>query len=230
MSFICFRNLTRCTDDLKDMSFLIERKLIEKARQLLISAGLVECRSPNCSLRAPEATTPMTRPNGHVHFDFCGGSGKHLGPTIQLHIRDERIWTLPSKNDNVSYTDSNIIMACDGRLKRPNWGTTAANNPEYGRCRHYDGSPVRILTPECYADALVLLMVRDRGTMATIKWGTQINYLIQYKLFDREKVHSATRKYMTFRPRVSGVDNLKEATYALKDTAEIGKLFAKWAK
>ncbi|TGO43689.1 hypothetical protein BCON_1072g00020 [Botryotinia convoluta] len=213
-----------------DMSFLVERKLIEKARELLILAGLVECKSRACHDRAPDATSPKTLPNGHVHFHFGGGTKEHPGPTIQLHIRDERIWTLPFKDDNISYTDDSIIMASDNHLRPPNWGTPAANNPKYGRCRHYDGSPVRILTPECYADALVLLMVRDRNTMAVIRWATQINYLMHYKLFNPKKVRSATKNFMTFRPQVSSVDNLKEATSALKDTAEKGKLFAKWAK
>lgn len=211
------------------MSLLVKRRSIEEARQLLLSAGLVECTSPTCYHRRPNSTTPITLPNGHVHFHISEGSGKCSSPTIQLHIRDERIWTLPSE-DNISHTDKNIIMAFDNRLRKPNWGIPAGNKPQYGRCRHYYGSPVRILTPECYADALVLLMVRDRGTMATITWSTQINYLLQYGLYKQEKVHSATRNYMNFRSEASSSDRFKEVTNALKDTAEKGKLFASWAK
>lgn len=210
------------------MSFVIKRGLIEKARQVLLAAGLVECTSSTCHFRAPDYKVSITLPNGRYHFHLAASSSEDSKPegTVQLHIRDERIWTLPTE-DSTTYTDDKIIMASDPRLKPPNWNIPTGNNPNYGKCRHHPGSPVRILTPECYADALVLLQVRDRGTMAGILWSTQITYMIQYKLFDPEKVHPATKRYMLF---PTEADRMERAVIALGDNAERGKLFANWAK
>ena len=68
--------------------------------------------------------------------------------------------------------------------------------------------------------------MRDRGTSAGIAWGSQISYLMQYKLFKPKEVHPATKRYMTFPPK----DNMKNATLVLGDVANEGKRFATWAK
>lgn len=99
-----------------------------------------------------------------------------------------------------------------------------------GRCRHYPGSPVRILTSECYADALTLLMVRDRDTNASMDWSTQVNYMIEYGLFDPGKVHPATKRYMANSLETTAIDSLEKATAMLGDVADQGKLHAEWAK
>jgi hypothetical protein len=212
------------------MSFIIERGSIQKARGLLSHAGLVQCTSNTCWSRTPTAEDNFTFSNGAVHFHLAPNMLPSVRPSVQLHIRDERIWTLPEE-DSPTYTDSkNIIFASDERLPTPNWGLPVDDRGVRGRCRHYPGSPVRILTPECYVDALVLLMVRDRNTNAALNWSTQINYMLQYRLFDPEKVHPASKRYMTIPPEISEIDNLEKATATLGDIAEQEKLHAEWAK
>jgi hypothetical protein len=184
------------------MSFIVDRTLIPRASELLSQAGLVQCTSTTCWSRAPTADDATTLSNGLVHFHLVPNMLPNIRPSVQLHIRDERIWTLPETNNPTNTDNENIILASDERLPSPNWGFPEEDWGARGRCRHYPGSPVRILTPECYADALVLLMVRDRNT-AILAWSTQVNYMVQYVFFDPDKVHPATRELMVFPPKVS---------------------------
>lgn len=212
------------------MSFIIDRGSIQEAHDLLSHAGLVPCTSHTCWSRGPTAESDYTRSFGAVHFHLASSMFPSIEPSVQLHIQDERIWTLP-KTDSPTHTDGKtIIFASDERLPPPNWGLSEEYHGVQGRCRHYPGSPVRILTPECYADALVLLVVRDRGTEAVMNWSTQINYLNEYRLFDPEKVRPATKRYMAFPPEKSMIDSLEKATATLKEDADQGKLHAEWAK
>lgn len=86
------------------------------------------------------------------------------------------------------------------------------------------------MTPECYADALVLLLVRDRDTDAALNWSTQINYMIGYNLFRRDEVQPATREYMVFPPPISILASTAKAAADVGHIAERGKLRAEWAK
>lgn len=212
------------------MSFIIDRDLIQCAGELLSQAGLVQCISNTCRSRAPSREDDFTLSNGLIHFHLAPNMLPTIQPSVQLHIRDERIWAVP-KSDNPTYTDGkDIIFASDERLPAPNWGLSEEYRGAQGRCRHYPGSPVRILSPECYADALVLLMVRDRNTKASLNWSTQVNYMIQYDLFRRDKVHPATREFMVFPPKGSKIESLAKATAAVGHIADRGKLHAEWAK
>ena len=209
------------------MSFLIERKSIEDALTLLRSAGLSNCTSNTCRARAPTLEYDYTLSMGAVHFHLLW---PEFRPIVQIHIRDERIWTLPQE-DTTTFTDgSNIVWASDERFPRPNWGLPEGNNPNFGRCRHYPGSPVRVLTPEAYVDALVLLMVRDRNALSRLNWSTQINYLREYKFHDANKINPASRSYMVLTPETSLKESLVKATRSLGSVAEQGKRFAEWAK
>lgn len=212
------------------MSFIIDRALIQRAGELLSNSGLVQCTSNTCRSRAPTAKNDSTLSSGLVHFHLAPNMLPNIRPSIQLHIRDERIWTVP-ETDSPTHTDGkNIIFASDQRFPAPNWGLSEEYRGVRGRCRHYPGSPVRILTPECYADALLLLMIRDRNTKASLNWSTQVNYMIQYGLFNPDKVHPATRDFMNFPPKVSKIDSLAQATSAVGNIANLGKLHAEWAK
>lgn len=160
------------------MDFIIDRSLIQDARELLSHAGLVQCTSDTCWSRTPTAEENYTLSNGVVHFHLVPNMFPDTKPSVQLHIRDERIWTLPQGDSPTYNHGQSIIFASDERLPAPNWGLSESYRGVKGRCRHYPESPVRILTPECYADALVLLMVRDRNTNTGLNWSTQIGYMV----------------------------------------------------
>ncbi|KAK2873478.1 hypothetical protein FQN49_002334 [Arthroderma sp. PD_2] len=220
-----------------EMSFLIDRALISRAADVLSDAGLVHCNSQECYYRPPAEGDRFTYANPVVHYHIPSKNTPDvteislMWPSVQLHIRDERIWTIPSEGDTPTFTDSdNIIFADDKRLPPTNWNPVGPPDLNKGKCRHSPGSPVRILTPERYAEALVLLKLRDRGSFASLLWDTQINYLVEYGFVDLRHINEPTRQYMEFPTQVSLRDRSEKARAALGDTVVEGLAYATWVK
>ncbi|KAI1976686.1 hypothetical protein LOZ52_004398 [Ophidiomyces ophidiicola] len=220
-----------------EMSFLIDRHLIQKAADTLAYAGLAPCVSENCRSRPPSigGSGNFANPAFHFHvpFEFEEAPVNKINtswPSIQLHIQDERVWTLPLQYDAPVTDSNNIIFADDVRLPLPNWHPVYFNDTYKGRCRHAPGSPVRILTPERYAEALLLLKIRDQGSFAANLWQTQINYLAEYDLVNMDMVNGPTRSFMTSLLRISLRENMENARAKLGEIAMQGLMHAEWAE
>ncbi|EEP76236.1 predicted protein [Uncinocarpus reesii 1704] len=215
-----------------EMSFVVDRSHLQRATETLIHAGLVPCAASNCHHRAPVTEDGRTfcNPAVHFHISFLGDE-INMWPSIQLHIKDERLWALPLENDTTTFSDSeNIIFADDARLPPNNQHPILGNETSRGKCRHHPGTPVRIPTPERYAEALLLLAIRDRGFSAATSWLSQFNYLLECDLIDPDKVNEPTRQFMVFPPPVSTIDSLDKAQAVLGDLAMQGVAHAEWAK
>ncbi|KAI2056806.1 hypothetical protein LOZ44_001833 [Ophidiomyces ophidiicola] len=220
-----------------EMSFLIDRHLIQKAADTLAYAGLAPCVSEDCRSRPPSigGSGNFADPAFHFHvpFEFEEAPVNKINtswPSIQLHIQDERVWTLPLQYDAPVTDSNNIIFADDVRLPLPNWHPVYFNDTYKGRCRHARGSPVRILTPERYAEALLLLKIRDQGSFAANLWQTQINYLAEYDLVNMDMVNGPTRSFMTSLLRISLRENMENARAKRGEIAMQGLMHAEWAE
>ncbi|KAI9845427.1 MAG: hypothetical protein M1837_004905 [Sclerophora amabilis] len=194
-----------------DMSFVVDRSQVHEATSLLSYAGLQQCMSEDCYPEAPPAS--------HFHLPEVEQSMfPDLKPSVQFHIRDQLLGGLGLEFRNPTFTDEdNIIFASDGRLPKSDSLSTSL-----GKGRHPTESPVRILTPERYAEALVLLSLRDRDTDACITWETQINYLSVYKLVNLKKVNSFCRDYLGSPLNVSQFERWDRAQEALNLIANKG--------
>lgn len=192
---------------------------------MLSQAGLKQCFDKTCTLASPEreiVTANAENPPLHYHLD---DEDPEYGNTLQLYKKENRLWELEGLEPGPFFTDGpdkNLIFANHASI--PGGGS-----PYVGQGRYAESLPlVRIPTPRRFLEALVLLLVRDRGTDAAIFWQAMITYMVEYviepgylSLDSVDKTVAQYAKAQTYFD-VSFRDSLDAATKALRDRAEKG--------
>ena len=197
-----------------------------RACAILSAEGLHQCDDVRCRLAntGNSITSSLGNPSAHYHLP---NSEDQIA--VQLHLKETRFWEASGFDISPDFVDGHkgsIILANDSSLP------DNTNQSHIGGGRYSTTLPdVRVPTPHRFVEALVLLLVRDRGTDAATYWNSSILYMVQYALtqgtLQKEFLEKPFRDYIQSQatldvPYRQALDRAQEA---LGDRAKKGIFF-----
>lgn len=174
---------------LQDFSIVIPDDLTEKARSVLEAAKFPPCQlGQTCPAIQPNRPAP--RPYGHFNIKQKGDPRKWF--RVELHRKSELLWTAPNiPACTPDAEDPHYMLAKDARLPEnsPRELLDRMNPTDY---------PVKIPTPNLYAEALAMLYYRDGVPGPTIRgdyWLDLQSELVQTGLVTLDELPARIKRH-----------------------------------